>query len=98
MQTASGPDADQLIEQLLGWRLPVAGLSDWLEGRPEPSRPARTQMNDNRVSSIEQDGWTIRIDEYSTVTNKPRRLQLDRPRLDGQPAVSVRLIVDDPAG
>jgi hypothetical protein len=55
-------------------------------------------MNGNRVSSIEQDGWTIRIDEYSTVTNKPRRLQLDRPRLDGQPAVSVRLIVDDPAG
>jgi outer membrane lipoprotein LolB len=98
MQTASGPDADQLIEQLLGWRLPVAGLSDWLEGRPEPSRPARTQMNGNRVSSIEQDGWTIRIDEYSTLTNKPRRLQLDRPQLDGQPAVSVRLIVDDPTG
>ncbi|MBS1134427.1 MAG: outer-rane lipoprotein LolB [Burkholderiaceae bacterium] len=97
MQMASGPNADQLIEGLLGWRLPVSGLADWLEGRPEPSRPARTQMDSERISRIEQDGWTIRIEEYSTVTNKPRRLQLDRPMVNGQPAVSVRLIVDDPA-
>ena len=55
-------------------------------------------MGSERISHIEQDGWTIRIEEYSTVTNKPRRLQLDRPMLDGQPAVSVRLVVDDPAG
>jgi len=98
MQMASGPDADQLIERLLGWRLPVSGLADWLEGRPEPSRPARTQMGGERISRIEQDGWTILIEEYSTVTNRPRRLQLDRPMLNGEPAVSVRLIVDDPAG
>jgi outer membrane biogenesis lipoprotein LolB len=54
-------------------------------------------MDSERISRIEQDGWTIRIEEYSTVTNKPRRLQLDRPMVNGQPAVSVRLIVDDPA-
>ena len=98
MQTATGADPDALIESLLGWRLPVSGLADWLEGRPEPSRPARTQSHGERISLIEQDGWTIRIDEYSGATNKPRRLSLERPPSGGQPSVSVRLIVDDPAG
>jgi outer membrane lipoprotein LolB len=97
MQTATGPDADELVERLLGWRLPVSGLADWLEGRPEPTRPARTQSMGDRISTIEQDGWTIRIEAYSTVTNKPSRLAFDRPMADGHPAVSVRLIVDDPA-
>ena len=32
----SGPNADELVEQALGWRLPVAGLSHWLEGPPRP--------------------------------------------------------------
>jgi len=98
LQTATGPNADELIEQLLGWRLPVSGLADWLEGRPEPSRPARTERSGDRISVIEQDGWTIRIDEYSAATNRPSRLALDRPVAGHQPSVSVRLIVDDPAG
>jgi outer membrane lipoprotein LolB len=98
LQTVTGPDADELVERLLGWRLPVTGLADWLEGRPEPTRPARTQMSGERLSTIEQDGWTIHIDEYSTATNRPRRLSLERPMAGREPAVSVRLIVDDPAG
>jgi outer membrane lipoprotein LolB len=98
LQTATGPDADELVERLLGWQLPVSGLADWLEGRPEPTRPARTLVTGGRIGTIEQDGWTIRIEEYSTVTNRPSRLALDRPMAGGHPAVSVRLIVDDPAG
>lgn len=98
MQTASGPDADELVERLLGWRLPVSGLADWLEGRPEPTRAARTVKEDGRISTIEQDGWTIRIEAHSAVTGKPSRLSLDRPMVDGQPAVSVRLVVDDASG
>ena len=36
MQEVRGADADALTEQLLGWRLPVSGLTDWIEGRPVP--------------------------------------------------------------
>lgn len=98
LQSATGPDADALVESLLGWRLPVSGLASWIDGRPEPSRPARTQRDGDRIITIEQDGWTIRIDEYSGATSKPRRLSMERPVSGSQPAVSVRLIVDDPAG
>jgi outer membrane lipoprotein LolB len=96
LQVVRGPDADDLIEQVLGWPLPVSGLSDWLEGRPSPSRPARTQRSGERVSEIEQDGWIIRIAEYSAVTARPRVITLDRSAQGTHPGVSVRLIVDDP--
>jgi outer membrane lipoprotein LolB len=86
LQTASGPDADLLVESMLGWRLPVSGLADWIDGRPSPDRPASTQ-----------DGWTIRYAEYSPVTQRPRRLLLERASAGVGPALSVRLIVDEPA-
>lgn len=96
LQSASGPDAERLVEELLGWRLPVAGLADWIDGRPAPDRPATTLRDGDRISEIVQDGWTIRIAEYSPATQRPRRLLMDRPGAGGGPALSVRLIVDDP--
>ena len=90
LQTASGPDADQLVEGLTGWRLPVAGLVDWIDGRPSPDRPASTQREGGRISEIEQDGWTIRYAEYSSVTQRPRRLVLERRAVGAGPALSVR--------
>jgi outer membrane lipoprotein LolB len=97
MQTASGPDADELVERVLGWRLPVTGLPDWIAGRPAPGRAARTQSDGERISVIEQDGWTIRLAEYSAATDRPRRLVLERPSNGVDPAVTVRLVVDEPA-
>lgn len=97
LQTASGPDPDQLIEGLTGWRLPVAGLADWMDGRPSPDRPASTQRDGGRISEIVQDGWTIRYAEFSSVTQRPRRLLLERSAVGAGPALSVRVIVDEPA-
>jgi outer membrane lipoprotein LolB len=96
LQTASGPDADLLVEGMLGWRLPVSGLADWIDGRPSPDRPASMQREAGRVSEIVQDGWTIRYAEYSAVTQRPRRLSLERASAGTGPALSVRLIVDEP--
>lgn len=91
-----GNDADVLAERVLGWRLPISGLADWIEGRPAPGRPARIEKNGARTALIEQDGWTIRVVEYFEPGGQPRRLFIERPAMDSQPAVSVRLIIDDP--
>ena len=98
MQEARGPDADALAEQLLGWRLPVSGLPDWIEGRPVPSRPARVERDGSRPVLIEQDGWIVRIAETFAASGRPRLLVLERaaaPPL--APGVVLRLVVDDPA-
>lgn len=102
MQEVRGADANALTEKLLGWPLPVSGLADWIEGRPAPSRVARVEREGARIVLLEQDGWTIRLSEYSEVTgatDRPRRLVLERPAAANTPSVLLRLIVDDePAG
>jgi outer membrane lipoprotein LolB len=97
MQDARGPDADALAEQLLGWRLPVSGLSDWIEGRPVPSRPARVERDGDRAVLIDQDGWTVRIAETFAASDRPRLVVLERAASPLAPGVILRLVVDDPA-
>jgi outer membrane lipoprotein LolB len=97
LQDVRGIDADELTEQLLGWRLPVSGLTDWIEGRPAPGRPARVERNGARPVLIEQDGWTVRLEETFAETNRPRILVLERPASPLAPAVVLRLVVDPPS-
>ena len=79
MQEVRGADADALTEQLLGWRLPVSGLADWIEGRPVPQRVARIEREGERIVLIEQTAGNslVRIFESSA---HPRRLVLSAPR------------------
>ena len=98
MQEVRGADADMLTQQLLGWPLPASGLVDWIEGRPVPTRVARVEREGGRVVLLEQDGWTIRLPEYSEATARPRRLVLERPATTNTPSVVLRLIVDEPGG
>lgn len=96
MQSVSGPDADALVEQLTGWRLPVSGLPYWVDARPAPDRPARTEGDAARPSLIDQDGWVIRYPEYSAA-GVPRSLSLERAPQPPDPGVRVRLLLDDVA-
>ena len=98
MQEVRGVDPDALTEQLLGWRLPVSGLSDWIEGRPAPARSARVERNGDRPTLIEQDGWIVTLAEYFDGTRRPRRMVLERAAAPPAPAVVLRLVMDDPAG
>lgn len=97
LQDVRGADADALTEQLLGWRLPVSGLADWIEGRPAPGRPARIEREGARPVLIEQDGWTVRLAETFTDSTRPRVIVLERPASPLAPGVVLRLVVDEPA-
>lgn len=97
VQEMRGTDADALTEQLLGWRLPVSGMSDWIEGRPAPGRPARVEREGSRPVLIEQDGWIVRLSEAFEPSGRPRLIVLERPAASLAPGVILRLIVDDPA-
>lgn len=97
VQEARGTDADALTEQLLGWRLPVSGMPDWIAGRPAPGRPARVEREGSRPVLIEQDGWIVRLSETFEPSGRPRLIVLERPATPLAPGVVLRLIVDDPA-
>jgi outer membrane lipoprotein LolB len=99
LATWQGDSPDALAEAVLGYRLPVSGLADWIAGRAAPGRAARVFPPTGPVQRIEQDGWAIGIEERFADTGAPRRLSFDRDG-DGPvaPSVRLRLVLDDPSG
>jgi outer membrane lipoprotein LolB len=54
------PDAESLTERTLGFRLPLEGLADWVQGRPSPGVAAReVTASDGKLHSLDQRGWHI---------------------------------------
>ena len=79
-------DAESLTEQALGWRLPLAGLSDWVQARASPGRPSEMRGDPDRGLDLRQDGWHIAYEEFRE--GRPFRLRMSREDLE------IRLIVD----
>jgi len=88
-QRISAPDPEVLTEQALGWRLPLAGLPDWVRGRPYPHAPSEMREGpDARPREIHQLGWTIEYLAYDAAAGLPSRLRLRRDGLE------IRLTID----
>ena len=79
-------DAESLTEQALGWRLPLAGLSDWVQARASPGRPAEMQGDVDNGLELRQDGWQVAYEEFRG--GKPFRMRLKREDLE------IVLVVD----
>lgn len=89
----SAADAETLTESVLGWRLPLAGLPDWVRGRPAAGRPAQTRNDDNgRIAGIEQDAWRIAYTAWEGAL--PSRMTLNHEGAGGKVSVEIRLIID----
>jgi outer membrane lipoprotein LolB len=97
LQTADGrlataSDWSTLTAQRLGWPLPVAGLTFWIQGVPRPGSRADIETGgDGRVSVLRQDGWMIVYQAFTQVQAgdwRPARMTLSYPD------VEVRIAVD----
>lgn len=98
LATFKGESPEALAESVLGLSLPVSGLADWIAGRPVPDRPARVSPKDGPVQRIEQDGWSIIVDERFEDTGMPRRLSLDRAAgANAEGSLRLRLVIDPQA-
>lgn len=104
---ASGPeerrstDGAALTEALLGWPLPVDGMADWIAGRPAPGSSVETDGTDP-PRAFTQNGWRIEIAERFA-SGQPRQMLMTRPARPARdfaaatPAITLRLLIDDPA-
>ena len=83
-------DAESLTERVLGFRLPLLGLADWVRGRPASApAPAPTHQRADaagRLAELEQSGWRIEYLEYQGAL--PTRLKLNFPGLELRLAIS----------
>ncbi|MFA5370887.1 MAG: lipoprotein insertase outer membrane protein LolB [Sideroxydans sp.] len=85
-------DAETLMQQVMGWHLPLSGLRHWVTGMPQPGAPYERELDANgQVSVLQQEGWTIRYSRYAAPGAEalPLRLSLQRE------GVEVRLVIDE---
>ena len=69
------PDAESLTERVLGFRLPLEGLADWIQGRASPDMPVKVEKSsDGRLRTLEQRGWKVEYQEYDG--QRPSRMRL----------------------
>jgi len=81
-------DAEALTEQVLGWRLPLAGLPDWVQARPVAGGSAAVIGKNaaGQVSEIRQSGW--RMEYLAWRDDLPSRITFGRDTLE------IRLLID----
>jgi outer membrane lipoprotein LolB len=81
-------DAESLTERVLGFRLPLAGLADWVRARPAAAAPFKDEKSaDGRLARLEQSGWRIEYLEYEG--ERPSRLRLLYPGVELRLAISA---------
>lgn len=84
--------AETLLEQQLGWRLPVSHLLWWIRGLPAPRSASRITLDgDGRLARLEQDGWQLRYLSYREQNgwSLPERIRINGHDLD------ITLVIKD---
>ncbi|MFT5220288.1 MAG: outer membrane lipoprotein LolB [Planctomycetota bacterium] len=91
-QVIAGASAEQLLEDLLGWMIPVSGLEYWIRGLAQPGIEFSHRLNaQGELVSLNQNGWVIRYGDYFLQENSlplPRKLELQRDNL------TIKLVVE----
>jgi outer membrane lipoprotein LolB len=79
-------DAEALTQQVLGFRLPLAGLADWVRGQAaDTPRPIQT-FDEGRLKTLEQGGWRIEYLAYEG--ERPARMRLLYPGIELRLAIT----------
>ena len=85
-------DMETLMQQVLGWQLPLSGLRYWVTALPAPEGASGIERDANgQVSVLRQQGWEIRYTRYAATAPDalPLRLSLRRDDLE------VLLLIDE---
>ncbi len=77
-----------LLEEQLGWKIPIQALRYWVVGIPQPGE-ARQSLNElGQASFIRQDNWNIVYEDHKLYNNNiPSRITIE------QKESSIRLMI-----
>lgn len=84
-------NADSLLYESTGLKIPVEGLRYWVRGLPDPGMSnGEMNLSAGKLKQLHQGGWQLRFRRYQQVNNTslPQKLFLHRDDLD------VRLVID----
>ncbi len=85
-------DMESLMQQVLGWQLPLSGLQHWVYALPAPGSESLIERDANgQVSILRQQGWEIGYSRYAAAAADALPLRMNLKR-DG---VEVLLLIDE---
>jgi outer membrane lipoprotein LolB len=71
-QVVKADNAEDLMQQELGWSMPVEGLVYWIRALPVPGVSQQTTLNNNgSLATLNQQNWTIAYQSYIVVKGLP---------------------------
>ena len=83
---ASAASPETLLEQEIGWTVPLQGLRYWIVGAPAPdSATSKMELDDHgRLARLEQAGWTVIYERYGGLGDLalPRRMRFSSESVD----------------
>ncbi|MCK9534449.1 MAG: lipoprotein insertase outer membrane protein LolB [Pseudomonas sp.] len=90
--TFQAQSAEALMQQQLGWSLPVSNLLWWVRGLPAPYSKSQLQLDSNSLlTELKQDQWLIEYLSYRTENG----LQLpERIKLSGA-GLNITLVIKE---
>jgi outer membrane lipoprotein LolB len=83
---------ETLMQQVLGWQLPLSGLRYWITALPVPDSESSIERDANgQVRLLRQQGWEISYSRYAALTADalPLRMKLQRE------GTEVLLLIDE---
>lgn len=85
--------AEELMQQVAGWQVPVSGLQYWITGMAVPGIPAEITAvgEDGLATAITQQGWTIEFGKRKIIEGRPTPTKIVATRDD----IRVTVIVKD---
>jgi outer membrane lipoprotein LolB len=91
-QEYANQTAEALLEDAIGWSLPVSGLEFWIRGMPRPGSSYTHHLDAaGRLRSLQQDQWTIDYLDYFAPGEGP--ILPRKIRLAGK-ALTLKLIIE----
>ncbi len=74
-------NVDDLIQQRMGWPIPVAALQWWVRGLAAPGETDSLQLDtQGKLISLVQAGWQVNFSAYDTTTGEYLPVKLDARR------------------
>lgn len=88
----SAQDMETLMQQVLGWQLPLSGLQHWVTALPAPDSEFGIERDANgQVSVLRQQGWEIVYSRYAATSADALPLKLNLTRS----GMEVLLLIDE---
>jgi len=89
--TYQQPTVDQLVQQQLGWTIPVESLSWWVRGMAAPGKPQDMLFDEQgNLVRLDQDGWAVEFGTYRSFGGFDMPVRLTAKQADWKVKLVVR--------